>query len=113
LGFVIELVFFGLFVFLILFLGWRVKKTKVASLKIRCQLINSFIISFGLFVIVSVQIPLTGASCNAFRSLAPLIFESWSTHSIIGWIQFPWYLMSTIVGAQLAAIIFNRSLNKR
>jgi glycerol uptake facilitator-like aquaporin len=41
-------------------------------------------ISLFLVVIVTAQIPLTGASCNPFRSLAPLIFESWGANGIVG-----------------------------
>jgi hypothetical protein len=36
--------------------------------------------------------------------LAPLIFESWGNDGVIGWIQYPLYLLSTIIGAQLGIL---------
>ncbi|MDR2369131.1 MAG: aquaporin [Mycoplasmataceae bacterium] len=104
LGFWCELLCFGLFTFAIFQLGkWKLnQKTKIQ--KLHRYALTSFLIGLFLTIIVTFQIPLTGASCNLFRSLAPLIFESWGVNGAVGWIQFPLYLLSTIIGSQLGVI---------
>lgn len=100
LGFIIELSFFGLFTFAI----FQLAKWKQKHSHLHRHIICAIMISLFLVVIVTAQIPLTGASCNPFRSLAPLIFESWGANGIVGWIQYPLYLLSTIIGAQIGIL---------
>ncbi|MDR0740022.1 MAG: aquaporin [Mycoplasmataceae bacterium] len=104
LGFMIEFGFFALFTLAIFQLAKRRYNQKNKRSELQCCMINSVLITLFLVVIVTVQIPLTGASCNPFRSLAPLVFQSWGENAALGWIQYPLYLLSTIIGAQLGVL---------
>lgn len=113
LGFLTEATFFGLFTFAIFQLGkWRQKWNKKSSELYR-HTMASFLVSLFLIVIVTAQIPLTGASCNPFRSLAPLIFESWGQNGAIGWVQYPLYMLSIIVGAQIGMLCSTNLLKQK
>jgi glycerol uptake facilitator-like aquaporin len=104
LGFSSELVFFGLFTFAIFEIGKWKQIRKVKQSELSKHTISSLIVSVLLIVIVTIQIPLTGASCNPFRSLAPAIFESWGKDGAVAWIQYPLYLLGTVIGGQIGIL---------
>jgi glycerol uptake facilitator-like aquaporin len=97
--------------FLILNSGWLSNKAAKKATPKNQQYLGTLFVSIGLCFFVFVEIPETGASLNPFRSLAPVIFQSWGSQGEVGWAYMWIYFAAPILGGLLAAII-NRRIHK-
>jgi glycerol uptake facilitator-like aquaporin len=65
-----------------------------------------------LALIIAIEIPFTGASLNAARSIGPVLFGSWGANHGKLWIDYIQAVTGPICGGILASYI-NGYLNKK